>query len=108
MDMPRRLVLAVVVASVTIGFGIGKVVTAPAAEASAAHRFTLRVGDTVTIPGVSQRCAVYTEGRSRELYCARPLHPHHQVTIYGSRRKSGSRSRAPAISAENCLAHASN
>jgi hypothetical protein len=81
--MPRRLALAAVVAaSVAIGFGIGKVVSAPAAEASAAHRYTLHVGDTATIPAVSQRCAVHTEGGSPEFYCARPLHPRHQVTIF--------------------------
>ena len=80
---PRRLVVAAaVVASAAVGFGIGKGVTAPSAEASSAHRYTLRVGDAVTIPAVSQRCAVYREGGSPELYCARPLRPRHQVTIF--------------------------
>jgi hypothetical protein len=60
----------------------GRTATAPAAKASAAHRYTLRVGDQVTIPAVKQRCAVYTEGGAPELYCARPLHPRHQVTIF--------------------------
>jgi hypothetical protein len=82
-DKPRRLVLAAaVLASAAIGFDIGNIVTAQAAEASAAHRYTLRVGDAVTIPAVRQRCAVYTEGGSPELYCARPVHPRHQVTIF--------------------------
>jgi predicted lipoprotein len=79
----RRLVLAAaLVAAAVIGFSIGKIATAPAAEASAAHRYTLRVGDKVTIPAVKQRCAVYTEGGAPELYCARQLHPRHQVTIF--------------------------
>jgi hypothetical protein len=80
----RRLVLAAaLVAAAATGFSIGKIVTAPAAEASAvAHRYTLRVGDKVTIPAVNQRCAVYKEGGSPELYCARPRQPRHQVTIF--------------------------
>ena len=61
-DRRRRLVLAAVLVAAAIGFSIGKIATAPAAEASAAHRYTLRVGDKVTIPAINQRCAVYTEG----------------------------------------------
>jgi hypothetical protein len=72
----------VVVASAAIGFGIAKIVTAPAADASASRVYTLHVGDKVTIPAVRQHCAVYTEGGSPEFYCARPLHPRHQVTIF--------------------------
>ena len=83
MNTQRRLVLAAMLAAATvIGFGIGKIATAPAAEASAAHVYTLRVGDKVRIPTVDQRCAVYKEGGAPELYCARPLHPRHQVTIF--------------------------
>jgi hypothetical protein len=41
-----------------------------------------RVGDKVTISAVNQRCAVYMEGGAPELYCARPLHPRHQVMIF--------------------------
>jgi hypothetical protein len=82
-DTPRRFVLAAaLVATAAIGFSIGKIATAPAAEAAAAHRYTLRLGDSVTIPAVKQRCAVYTEGGSPELYCARPLQARHQVTIF--------------------------
>ena len=83
MGTPRHPLLAiVVVAGAAIGFGAAKVTTAPATEASSTHRYTLRVGDRVTIPAVRQRCAVYTEGGSPELYCARPLHPRHQVTFF--------------------------
>jgi hypothetical protein len=79
----RRLILAAaLVAAAVIGFGVGKITTAPAAKASAGRRYTLRVGDTATIPSVSQRCAVYTEGGFPELYCARSLHPRHQVTLF--------------------------
>ena len=83
MDRRRRLVqVAMLVAAAAIGFSIERIATTPAAEASAVHRYTLRVGDKVTIPAVNQRCAVYTEGGAPELYCARPRHPHHQVTIF--------------------------
>jgi hypothetical protein len=78
-----RALAVVVVASAAIGFSTAKITTAPAAEASATYRYTLRVGDKVTIPAVKQRCGVYTEGGSPEFYCARPLHPRHQVTIFG-------------------------
>jgi hypothetical protein len=84
-DTQRRLVLAAVLAAAVVGFSIGKIATAPAAEASAPHRYTLRVGDNVTIPAVKQRCAVYTEGGAPELYCARPLRPRHQMTIFRDR-----------------------
>jgi hypothetical protein len=83
MDSARRLgFAAALVAGAAIGFSIGKIVTAPAAEASAAHRYTLRVGDKVTIPAVGQLCAVYREGGAPELFCARPRHARHQVTIF--------------------------
>ncbi len=86
MDSPHRLVLAaMLVAAAVIGFSIGKLASAPAAEASGKHRYKLRVGDNVTIPAVKQRCAVYTKGGAPELYCARPLHPRHQVTIFRDR-----------------------
>lgn len=49
--------------------------------AATAGRYTLRVGDKATIPAINQHCAVY-EGGAPELYCARPLHPRHQVTIF--------------------------
>jgi hypothetical protein len=82
----RRLVLAaVLVTAAAIGFSIGKIAPMPAAEASAAHVYTLRIGDKMTIPAVNQRCAIYTEGGAPELYCARPLHPRHQVTIFRDR-----------------------
>ena len=45
-----------------IGFSVGKVAATSAAGASAAQRYTPGVGDTVTIPAINQRCAVYTEG----------------------------------------------
>lgn len=82
MNTRRRLVQAAVLLAAVIGFSIGKFATAPAADAWAAHRYTLRLGDTMTIPAVNQRCAVYTEGGAPELYCARPRHPRHQVTIF--------------------------
>jgi len=56
--------------------------TAPAAEASAARSYTLRIGDKMTVPAVGQLCAVYREGGAPELLCARPRHPRHQVAIF--------------------------
>ncbi len=84
MNTRRRLVLAaVLVITAAIGFSIGKFATAPAADASAvAHRYTLRVGDEVSVPAVNQRCAIYKEGGAPELFCARPRHARHQVTIF--------------------------
>jgi len=55
----------VLVAAAVIGVSIGKIATAPAAEASAAHRYTLRVGDKGDDSRrLKQRCA---EGHSRTL-----------------------------------------
>ncbi len=86
MKAHHRLGLAAVLAvTALIGFGIGKITTAPAAEASPAHIYTLRVGDRVTIPAVGQLCAVYMEGRAPELFCARPGHARHHVTIFRDR-----------------------
>jgi hypothetical protein len=80
---PRLLLVsAVLAATAAIGFSIGRVTTATAAEASATHRYTLRVGDTMTVPAVGQRCAVYIEGGAPELFCARPRHARHQVTVF--------------------------
>jgi hypothetical protein len=79
----RRLVLpALLVATAAIGFSIGRIAATPAAAASASHRYTLRVGDRATIPAINQRCTVYREGGAPELFCARPLQPRHQVTIF--------------------------
>jgi hypothetical protein len=83
MNARRSLVLAPVLAgTAAVGFGVAKIATTPAAEASAARRYTLRVGDTMTVPAVGQRCAVYLEGGAPELFCARPRRSRHQVTIF--------------------------
>ena len=84
MKAPRLLLLSAVLAvTAAIGFSIGKVTTtATAAEALAAHRYTLRIGDKVTVPAVGQLCAVYVEGGAPELFCSRPQHARHQVTIF--------------------------
>jgi hypothetical protein len=80
-----RILVAVLAAATALGFGIGKITATPAAAASAAHRYTLRVGDKVTVPAVGQVCAVYTEGGAPELFCARPRHARHQVTIFADK-----------------------
>ena len=82
MNTACRFALAAVLVGTAIGFSIAKLAAAPGAEASAAHRYTLRVGDKITIPAVNQRCAVYMEGGAPEFYCARLLHPRHQVMIF--------------------------
>ena len=85
-NRPRRHVLiALLSAAAVIGFNVGNIATAFAAKGAVTHRYTLRVGDRVTIPAINQRCAVYMEGGAPELYCARPLHPRHQVTIFRDR-----------------------
>ena len=86
MNAPRPLILVLVLtATAAVGLSIGTVMTAPAAGASAAHRYTLRVGDKVTIPALGQRCAVYKEGGAPEFFCARPSRPRHQVTLFRDR-----------------------
>ena len=83
MKTRRGFVLAaMLVTTAAIGFSVGRVAAPPAADASASHRYTLRLGDKATIPAIDQRCAVYKEGGAPELYCARPLRPRHQVTIF--------------------------
>ena len=86
MQALRPLILAVVfTATAAVGFSIGTVTTAPASAGSAGHRYTLRMGDKVTIPAVGQRCAVYKEGGVPELLCARPRRARHQVTLFRDR-----------------------
>ena len=86
MNASRPLILALVLtATAAVEFSIGTVMTAPAAGASAAHRYTLRLGDKVTIPALGQRCAVYKEGGAPEFFCARPSRPRHQVTLFRDR-----------------------
>jgi hypothetical protein len=84
MNAPRPLSLALLLAATAAtGFSIGKGTTA--AGASAAHRYTLQVGDKVTIPAIGQRCAVFKEGGAPELLCARPRRPRNQVTLFRDR-----------------------
>ena len=86
MNAPRPLSSALALAAAAgIGLGIGAATVGAAAGASASHRYTLRVGDKVTIPAVGQRCAVYKEGDAPELFCARPSSPRHQVTLFRDR-----------------------
>jgi hypothetical protein len=73
---------ALFAAALVIGFGVARVTSSPAAQASPEHRYTLRVGDTAAIPAVGQRCSVHTEGGAPELFCARPRRPRHQVAIF--------------------------
>ena len=86
MKRSRCLILAAILAATAaIGFSLGKITTAPTAEASAAHRYKLRVGDKMTIPAVRQFCALYTEGGVPELFCSRSQRARHQVSILRDR-----------------------
>jgi len=81
--MKTRIVSIVVIAgALAAGFIAGIAAQTSVANASASHRYTLRVGDKVAIPAVRQHCAVELEGGAPNLFCARTLHAHHQVTIF--------------------------
>jgi hypothetical protein len=82
MRAPERLFAAAVLASIGSALAIGQAPGTPAAEASAARSYTLRIGDKVTIPAIGQVCSVQREGGAPRLYCARPRNARHQVTIY--------------------------
>lgn len=83
MRAPTRFIATAVLAS-TVGTACvaARMTTARPAEASAAHKYTLRIGDKVAIPAISQVCSVYVEGGAVELFCARARHARHQVTIF--------------------------
>ena len=83
MRAPTRFIATAVLAT-TVGtaFVAGQMTNARAAEASAAHKYTLRVGDKVAIPAIGQVCSVYVEGGAVELFCARARRARHQVTIF--------------------------
>jgi hypothetical protein len=81
----RPLFVTAVLLAAATGFFVGKILAAPSAEAAATRSYTLRIGDKAAVPAVNQRCAVYLEGGSPELYCARPRHARHQVTIFRER-----------------------
>jgi hypothetical protein len=63
-------------------FVAGQMTGTGAAKASTARAYTLRIGDKVAIPAISQVCSVSTEGGAVDLFCARPRNAHHQVTIF--------------------------
>jgi hypothetical protein len=80
---PSRFIAGAVLAGTVGGaFVIGQLTGTRAAETSAALTYTLRVGDKVAIPAISQVCSVSTEGGAADLFCARPRNAHHQVTIF--------------------------
>jgi hypothetical protein len=79
----RRLIATGALAA-TLGsvFVAGQMAGTGAADASTSHTYTLRIGDRVAIPAISQVCSVSTEGGAVDLFCARPRNAHHQVTIF--------------------------
>jgi hypothetical protein len=79
----RLVTTAALLVSLGGAFIVGQLTQMSAAEASATHLYTLRVGDKVAIPAINQVCSVSTEGGAVDLFCARPRNAHHQVTIFG-------------------------
>src|SRR5213079_1559777 len=69
---PSRYIATAVLASTVVTACVAaRMTTARPAEASAAHKYTLRIGVKVAIPTMSQVCSVYVEGGAVELFCAR-------------------------------------
>lgn len=83
MTRPKRFfATGVLAAAIGAAFLISQMTSTRAANAAAAHAYTLRIGDKVAIPAISQVCSVSTEGGSPDLSCERPRNVHHQVTIF--------------------------
>jgi len=80
---PKRLIMTTVLAGAIGGaFVVGQVTGASPAEASATRSHTLRLGDRVAIPAISQVCTASAEGGAVDLFCARPQNARHQVAIF--------------------------
>lgn len=77
-----KVLSVILVAVAGAAFAIGTITGLPSAHASATHIYTLRAGDTVRVPTVQQVCTLTAEGGAPELFCGRPSHPRHQVTIF--------------------------
>jgi hypothetical protein len=78
----RVLTAALLATAVAAGLTGGQLIHTHAADASTTHKYTLRLGDKVTVPALGQVCSVEKEGGSVDLFCARRRKPHHQVTIF--------------------------
>jgi len=76
------LVVTLLAGACTAGAIGAALIRTNTADASAAHRYTLRLGDKVTIPAIRQVCSVEAEGRAVNLFCDRQRRPRHQVTIF--------------------------
>src|SRR3954452_25216690 len=82
MKTSRVLAAAVPLVAIAALFG-GVLNRVHAAQATATHHYTLRVGDKVSIPGLGQIC--FLEDRSRlNLVCEKRANPRHQVQIFRS------------------------
>ena len=77
-----RVTLAILVAVATAAFAIGTTTGLPGAKASATRTYTLRAGDKVRIPTIQQVCTLSAEGGAPDLFCSRPSHARHEVTIF--------------------------
>lgn len=79
----KRLSTAVAcAAALAAAFVVGQLTGTRPAAASAAHVYTLRMGDKVSIPAINQACTVSAEGGATDLFCARARGAHHQVVFY--------------------------
>jgi hypothetical protein len=83
----RKKIAAVTALAAGLGgaFILGQATGTSSADAEAKHAYTLRVGDKITVPAVSQMCAVYKEGGAAELFCARRRNARHQVALFRDR-----------------------
>jgi hypothetical protein len=80
--LKRLIAAAVLVVTASGALVVGQMTGPRPAEASPTRAYTLRIGDRVSIPVISQVCTVSTEGGAADLFCARPRKAHHQVTIF--------------------------
>jgi len=83
MRASRRLIATAILGSSVGGtLGVVQLTGTRAADASAPRTYTLRIGDKVSIPAISQVCSVSTEGGAADLFCAQPRNARHRATIF--------------------------
>ena len=82
MKTSRVLAAAVLLVAIAALFG-GVLNRTHAAEATATHHYTLRVGDKVSIPGLGEIC-VLEEPSRLNLVCEKRANAQHQVQIFRS------------------------
>jgi hypothetical protein len=81
----RVLALAPLVAAFAAGALAAELIRTNPADAAAAHKYALRLGDKVAVPAIRQVCSVEAEGRAVDLFCQRQRKPRHEVAIFRDR-----------------------